>query len=141
MYTLLFALLFVLIVGHERMTNVPIMTQWGCPYACDFCAVIHMFGRRVRARRIEDVLAELETYRDQGPVFFYDDNFVVDKARTRALLEGMIARGLTPGWSAQMRADVVYIEPLTVESVTRIIEKVATPAAVLIPWMPRTSKP
>jgi radical SAM superfamily enzyme YgiQ (UPF0313 family) len=97
-----------LIVGHERMTNVPIMTQWGCPYACDFCSVIHMFGRRVRARAIEDVLAELETYRDRGAVFFYDDNFVVDKARTRALLRGMIERGLTPDWSAQMRAEAVY---------------------------------
>ncbi len=97
-----------LIVGHERMTQVPIMTQWGCPYACDFCAVIHMFGRRVRARTVEDVLAELETYRDRGPVFFYDDNFVVDKARTRALLQGMIERGLTPSWSAQMRAEMVY---------------------------------
>ncbi len=97
-----------LIVGHERMTNVPIVTQWGCPYACDFCAVIRMFGRRVRARSIEDVLAELETYHDRGAVFFYDDNFVVDKARTRALLRGMIERGLTPRWSAQVRAGVVY---------------------------------
>ncbi|MFQ6101300.1 MAG: B12-binding domain-containing radical SAM protein [Anaerolineae bacterium] len=97
-----------LIVGHERMTNVPIMTQWGCPYACDFCSVIRMFGQRVRARSVEDVLAELETYRDRGPVFFYDDNFVVSKARTRALLRGMIERGLTSSWSAQMRAEVVY---------------------------------
>ena len=97
-----------LIVGHERMTNVPIMTQWGCPYACDFCSVIHMFGRRVRARPIKAVLDELETYRERGAVFFYDDNFVVDKARTGALLEGMLERGLTPPWSAQMRAEVVY---------------------------------
>jgi radical SAM superfamily enzyme YgiQ (UPF0313 family) len=97
-----------LIVGHEHMTNVPIMTQWGCPYACDFCSVIHMFGRRVRARTIADVLAELETYRDRGPVFFYDDNFVVDKRRTRALLREMIEHSLTPRWSAQMRAEVVY---------------------------------
>ncbi|HIE37644.1 MAG TPA: radical SAM protein [Anaerolineales bacterium] len=97
-----------LIVGHERMTNIPIMTQWGCPYNCDFCAVIQMFGRRVRARAVEDVLEELEQYRGRGSVFFYDDNFVVDKGRTRALLQGMIARGLTPPWSAQVRADVVY---------------------------------
>jgi len=97
-----------LIVGHEHMTNIPIMTQWGCPFACDFCSVIHMFGRRVRARPIEAVLAELETYRDRGAVFFYDDNFVVDKARTRALMRGMIERGLTPSWSAQMRAEAVY---------------------------------
>jgi radical SAM superfamily enzyme YgiQ (UPF0313 family) len=97
-----------LIVGHDRMTNIPIMTQWGCPYACDFCAVIQMFGRRVRSRSVEDVLDELETYRDRGAVFFYDDNFVVDRARTRKLLQGMIERDLTPSWSAQVRAGVVY---------------------------------
>jgi radical SAM superfamily enzyme YgiQ (UPF0313 family) len=97
-----------LIVGHEHMTNVPIMTQWGCPYACDFCSVIHMFGRQVRARHIEDVLAELETYRDRGTIFFYDDNFVVNRTRTRALLRKMIARGLTSPWSAQVRAQVVF---------------------------------
>jgi radical SAM superfamily enzyme YgiQ (UPF0313 family) len=97
-----------LIVGHERMTNIPIMTQWGCPFNCDFCSVVHMFGRRVRARAIESVLDELETYRDRGAVFFYDDNFVVDKRRTKALLRGMIERGLTPAWSAQMRAEAVY---------------------------------
>jgi len=104
-----------LIVGHERMTNVPIMTQWGCPYACDFCSVIHMFGRRVRARRIDDVLAELEAYRGRGAVFFYDDNFVVDKVRTMTLLRRMVERGLTPLWSAQMRAEAVYKDKRTGE--------------------------
>lgn len=97
-----------LIVGHERMTNIPIMTQWGCPFNCDFCSVIHMFGRQVRARAIESVLDELETYRDRGAVFFYDDNFVVDKRRTKALMREMIERDLTPRWSAQMRAEAVY---------------------------------
>jgi radical SAM superfamily enzyme YgiQ (UPF0313 family) len=67
-----------------------------------------MFGRRVRARTIAGVLAELEAYRDRGSVFFYDDNFVVDKRRTKALLREMLAHNLTPRWSAQMRAEVVY---------------------------------
>ncbi len=102
-----------LTVGHERMTNIPIMTQWGCPFDCDFCGVIEMFGRKVRARKIKDVLAELETYRGRGAVFFYDDNFVVSKERTRALLRGMIERGLTLSWSAQMRAEVVYKDKAT----------------------------
>ncbi len=97
-----------LIVGHQRMTNIPIMTQWGCPHNCDFCSVIHMFGRRVRARAVDHVLDELESYRGRGDIFFYDDNFVVDRRRTKALLRGMIKRGLTPQWSAQMRADAVY---------------------------------
>jgi radical SAM superfamily enzyme YgiQ (UPF0313 family) len=97
-----------LIVGHERMTNIPIMTQWGCPFNCDFCSVIHMFGRRVRARRIEDVLAELEHYQGRGDIFFYDDNFVVDRRRTKELLREMIKHDLTPAWSTQMRAEAVY---------------------------------
>lgn len=97
-----------LIVGHERMTNIPVMTQWGCPFECDFCSVIHMFGRRVRARAVDNVLDELETYRERGAIFFYDDNFVVDKRRTKTLLRGMIERDLTPPWSAQMRAEAVY---------------------------------
>jgi radical SAM superfamily enzyme YgiQ (UPF0313 family) len=104
-----------LIVGHERMTNIPIMTQWGCPFDCDFCGVIEMFGRKVRARKIKDVLAELETYRERGAVFFYDDNFVVSKERTRALLRAMIEQRLTPAWSAQMRAEVVYKDKATGE--------------------------
>jgi len=110
-----------LIVGHERMTNVPIMTQWGCPFNCDFCGVIRMFGRQVRARKIEDVLADLETYRGRGSVFFYDDNFVVSKARTRALLRAMLERGLTPPWSAQMRAEVVYKDKHTGELDTELL--------------------
>jgi radical SAM superfamily enzyme YgiQ (UPF0313 family) len=104
-----------LIVGHEQMTNIPIMTQWGCPFNCDFCSVIHMFGRRVRARAINEVLDELESYRDRGAVFFYDDNFVVDKRRTKALLRRMIERDLRPQWSAQMRADGVFKEKRTRE--------------------------
>jgi radical SAM superfamily enzyme YgiQ (UPF0313 family) len=104
-----------LIVGHEQMTNIPIMTQWGCPFNCDFCSVIHMFGRRVRARAIDEVLDELEIYRDRGAVFFYDDNFIVDKRRTKALLRGMIERDLTPQWSAQMRAEAVFKDKRTRE--------------------------
>jgi anaerobic magnesium-protoporphyrin IX monomethyl ester cyclase len=97
-----------LIVGNERMTNVPVMTQWGCPFDCDFCSVIKMFGRRVRARHVDDVLVELERYRDRDSVFFYDDNFIVNKTRTSALLRGMVERDFGLRWSAQMRADTVY---------------------------------
>ncbi len=102
-----------LIAGYERMTNVPVMTQWGCPYDCDFCSVIKMFGRRVRARDVDDVLVELERYRHRDFVFFYDDNFVVNKQRTGRLLRGMIERGFTMRWSAQMRADAVYRDKRT----------------------------
>ncbi len=95
-----------LIRGHEKMGVKPIMTQWGCPFDCDFCSVTAQFSRVVRYRRTEQVLEELRGL-DAIEVFFYDDNFVVNKHRTRELLEAMIAEGLTPCFSAQVRADIV----------------------------------
>ncbi len=104
-----------LIVGSERMTSAPVMTQWGCPFNCNFCSVIQMFGRNVRARPVEDILDELETQRDRGNVFFYDDNFVIDKPRTMRLLRGMRERDLRFIWSAQVRAEIVYADKRTGE--------------------------
>ena len=48
------------IEGSGRMTMKPLMTQWGCPFDCEFCSVVAMFSRAVRHRRIDQVLAELE---------------------------------------------------------------------------------
>ena len=93
-----------LIAGSSRMNMKPLMTQWGCPFDCEFCSVVAMFSRAVRHRRIDQVLAELDGL-GADRVFFYDDNFVVNKARTTELLRAMRTTGLTPIWSAQVRAD------------------------------------
>lgn len=95
-----------LIAGHERMGVRPAMTQWGCPYDCEFCSVTAQFSRRVRHRRADQVLAELAAL-NAGEVFFHDDNFVVNKRRTAELLRAMSSAGLTPNFGAQMRADTV----------------------------------
>jgi len=97
-----------LVRGHERMGITPMMTQWGCTFNCEFCSVTAMFSRRVRHRRNDQVLAELHGIRTDK-VFFHDDCFVVQKSRTRDLLESMIATDATPEWMAQVRAaETVY---------------------------------
>lgn len=111
-----------LIEGYDVMETMPIMTQWGCPFNCNFCSVIKMFGRKVRSRRVEDVLDQLETLPPGKVVFFYDDNFVVDKRRTKALLRGMIERELDLPWSAQMRAEAIYANKRTGEWDTELLE-------------------
>lgn len=95
-----------LIAGHARMGVKPAMTQWGCPFDCEFCSVTAQFSRRVRHRRTDQMLAELAGL-NAGEIFFHDDNFVVDKRRTAELLSAMISSGLTPAFSAQVRADTV----------------------------------
>jgi anaerobic magnesium-protoporphyrin IX monomethyl ester cyclase len=94
-----------LIVGSERLKSTPIMTSLGCPFACTFCSVTTMFGRRYRSRSPEHVIAELEAKQPRR-IFFFDDNFAADKRRLKTLLGLMIERGLVMPWSAQVRTDV-----------------------------------
>jgi len=39
--------------------QIPVQTTRGCPFDCDFCDVIYLFGRRPRHRSVEHVLQEL----------------------------------------------------------------------------------
>lgn len=104
-----------LIAGYERMPVQPVMTQWGCPFDCDFCSVTAMFSRSVRYRRTDQVLTELARLHAER-VFFHDDIFVANKHRTSDLLRGMIDADLTPGWAAQVRAaDTVFASKRTRE--------------------------
>jgi radical SAM superfamily enzyme YgiQ (UPF0313 family) len=65
----------------------------GCPYDCEFCDIIVMNGRVPRTKAPEQFVAELEALRRLGwkdMVFVVDDNFIGNKARTKALLLAMI---------------------------------------------------
>lgn len=95
-----------LIHGHEKIRSTPIMTSWGCPFACNFCSVTAMFGRKYRFRSPESVIAEIKQSKARK-IFFYDDNMAADKKRLKILLQMMIDEGLTMPWSAQVRTDVV----------------------------------
>ncbi len=92
---------------------VPIQTTRGCPFNCDFCSVVKMFGRRLRKRSVENVLAELARHDDpKTHVFFYDDNFTADRGHALAICRAISAAGFRFEWSAQVRADVARDETL-----------------------------
>ncbi len=61
----------------------------GCPFDCDFCDVTTLFGRRIRTKSIEQVLAELDHIYATGwrhEVFFVDDNLIGNTARIKTHL-------------------------------------------------------
>ncbi|MFO8034515.1 MAG: radical SAM protein [Candidatus Bipolaricaulota bacterium] len=97
---------FSLIQGAERMTCTPLQTSRGCPYDCEFCSVVPMYGRKVRQRSIEGVLEELKQTDPGKHVFLVDDNFSADPDRTQALMEAMRAAGIKREWSTQERVSV-----------------------------------
>jgi len=91
----------------EGRIVIPIQTSRGCPFACSFCSVTGMFGRKYRFRSTASVMTELRRYDPRRHfIFFYDDNFTANAEHTKELLRAMIAARFKFKWSAQVRADV-----------------------------------
>lgn len=85
---------------------IPIQTTRGCPYDCDFCSVTGMFGRNLRKRSPENIVKELETYRDLGGSFFFcDDNFTANRNHAREICRLIIESGLDIAWTTQVRLE------------------------------------
>jgi len=66
----------------------------GCPFTCEFCDIIVMYGRKPRTKAPAQVVAELEAIRATGfvgDVFFVDDNFIGNKKAVRAMLPDVAA--------------------------------------------------
>ena len=73
----------------------------GCPFDCEFCDIIKLYGRVPRTKSPEQVLAELESlYRLgwRGPVFLVDDNFIGNKRDAMNLLPAIAAWQKTRGY-------------------------------------------
>ena len=72
----------------DRYTTVSLQFSRGCPYRCEFCDIIVMFGRRPRTKSPAQIGAELDLLRSLGVrnLFFVDDNLIGDKKAARQLL-------------------------------------------------------
>jgi radical SAM superfamily enzyme YgiQ (UPF0313 family) len=72
----------------DRYTNISLQFSRGCPFRCEFCDIIVMFGRKPRTKSNEQVGRELDALRTLGAhnVFFVDDNFIGDKPVAKKLL-------------------------------------------------------
>lgn len=70
----------------------------GCPFQCEFCDIIVLYGRKPRTKTPQQLLAELQTLYDLGwrrSVFVVDDNFIGNKHNVKLML-----RELSPWMSA-----------------------------------------
>jgi radical SAM superfamily enzyme YgiQ (UPF0313 family) len=65
----------------------------GCPFTCEFCDIIVVFGRRPRTKTSIQVLAELDALRSAGKrtVFIVDDNLIGNKTAIKQILAEVIA--------------------------------------------------
>jgi radical SAM superfamily enzyme YgiQ (UPF0313 family) len=66
----------------------------GCPFSCEFCDIIEVFGRVPRVKSPEQVTAELDALLRlgaRGPLFLVDDNFIGNRRAAAKVLEAIAA--------------------------------------------------
>ena len=76
------------LIKMRRYSTMAVQYSRGCPFNCEFCDIIEIYGRRPRTKAVSQVLAELDQLRAAGwreAVFIVDDNFIGNKARAKEL--------------------------------------------------------
>lgn len=61
----------------------------GCPFNCEFCDIIELYGRTPRFKTYEQFIKELQYLYDlgyRGHIDFVDDNFIGNKKKAKELL-------------------------------------------------------
>jgi radical SAM superfamily enzyme YgiQ (UPF0313 family) len=120
---------------YDTMT---IQTSRGCPFDCEFCDVVNLFGRKPRYKTPQQVIAELESLYQlgaRGAVFFCDDNFIGNKKQARALLQELApwlkSRGEPFGFltqaSVNLGQDLEMIQLMTRANLRKVFIGIESP--------------
>jgi len=77
----------------KKYLHVGIQFSRGCPFNCEFCDIIELYGRKPRTKAPQQVLRELECLYQlgyRGHVDFVDDNFIGNKKAVMAFLPELL---------------------------------------------------
>jgi radical SAM superfamily enzyme YgiQ (UPF0313 family) len=77
----------------KRYSCMSLQYSRGCPFSCEFCDIIEIYGRVPRTKSNQQILAEFDALKQlgwRGPLFIVDDNFIGNKKNVRLLLPEII---------------------------------------------------
>lgn len=74
----------------DAYDSMSVQFSRGCPFQCEFCDIIVLYGRKPRTKTPAQLLQELDTLYQLGwrrGVFMVDDNFIGNKRNVKLLLK------------------------------------------------------
>ena len=80
------------LLKFEHYMHVGIQLSRGCPFTCEFCDIIELYGRKPRVKTSDQMLTELESLRQlgyRGHVDFVDDNLIGNRRVMKPLLSAL----------------------------------------------------
>ncbi|MDB5590347.1 radical SAM protein [Enterovirga sp.] len=82
------------LLDFDHYLFVGVQFSRGCPFTCEFCDIIELYGRVPRTKTNEQMLAELDRLYElgfRGHVDFVDDNLIGNKKAVKGFLPHLIA--------------------------------------------------
>ncbi|MGE5304490.1 MAG: B12-binding domain-containing radical SAM protein [Alphaproteobacteria bacterium] len=73
----------------------------GCPFRCEFCDIIEIYGRVPRTKTAAQLCAELARLKElgfRGYIFLVDDNFIGNKKNAKIMLAELSTWNRAQGW-------------------------------------------
>ena len=120
--------------------SLPLQFSRGCPFDCEFCDIVHLFGRKARVKTTDQFVVELEAaYKTgfRGSVFIVDDNFIGNRRAVKELLRAVAVFQEKRGYpfqfsteaSIDLAADVELLDLMEAARFSMVFVGVETPDA------------
>src|SRR5678816_1580956 len=81
------------LIDLKKYSCMSVQYSRGCPFSCEFCDIIEIYGRSPRTKSNQQMLAEFDALKQlgwRGPLFIVDDNFIGNKKNVRLLMPDLI---------------------------------------------------
>jgi radical SAM superfamily enzyme YgiQ (UPF0313 family) len=78
------------LLEFDAYAEMSVQFSRGCPFQCEFCDIIVLYGRKPRTKTPAQILAELDRLYELGwrrSIFMVDDNFIGNKRNVKLFLK------------------------------------------------------